>query len=140
MIERVLARGRERAESLMQSRVRVRREGPKTRETATGLETPTWTIVYEGPARLRASNAQPQDVDAAGQQLTERDQELSLPIGYHPDIETGASIHVHVNDVGELLANPHDPAAVGLQFRVRDGHVQTHSTARRLPVEVISHA
>lgn len=125
----------------MQSTVRIRRRSITTqRNPETGREEHTWTTVYEGPARLRADAAQPQDSDAAGQQVTDRQMRVSLPIGAHPRIVTGASADVEVDDVGVLTANPEDPASVGLEFRVRDGHVQTHSTARRLPVEVTSHA
>lgn len=137
----MLSRGRALAESLMQSTVRIRRRSKeRVRNPATGREEYSWAVVYEGPARLRADAAQPQDSDAAGQQVTDRQMRVSLPIGAHPRIITGASADVHVDDVGVLTANPEDPASVGLEFRVRDGHVQTHSTARRLPVEVTSHA
>lgn len=128
------------AESLMTSTVHIRRAGPVARNPETGTETPSWTDVYVGPGRLRASDAQPRDVDSAGQKLTDRSLTLSLPIGDHPDITHGRSADVDVDDVGELLENPDDPESSGTKFRVRDGHVQTHSTARRLPVEVTSHA
>lgn len=129
------------AESLMRSKVRIRRRSKTTqRNPETGLEEHTWSVVYEGPGRLRADAAQPQDSDAAGQQVTDRQMRVSLPIGADPRIVTGASADVKVDDVGVLTANPDDPASVGLEFRVRDGHVQTQSTARRLPVEVTSHA
>ncbi|MFF7681470.1 DUF6093 family protein [Microbacterium sp. NPDC007973] len=137
----VLERGRAVAESLMQSTVRIRRRSAtKTRNPQTGREEYTWSLIYEGPARLRADGAQPQDQDAAGQQVTDRQMRLWLPIAEHPDIVAGTSSDVHVDDVGTLTANPWDPKSVGTEFRVRDGHVQTHSTARRLPVEVTSHA
>lgn len=137
----MLSRGRALAESLMQSTVRIRRRSiERVRNPATGREEYAWAVVYEGPGRLRADAAQPQDSDAAGQQVTDRQMRVSLPIGAHPRIITGASADVEVEDVGVLIANPGDPASVGLEFRVRDGHVQTHSTARRIPVEVTSHA
>jgi hypothetical protein len=137
----VLLRGRAVAESLMTSKVRVRRRSTeKTRNPETGREDYTWTVVYEGPARLRGIGAQPQEADAAGQQVTDRPMTVSLPIAEHPAITVGSSSAVRVDDVGSLLENPDDPASVGMLFRVRDGHVQTHSTARRLPVEVTSYA
>lgn len=125
----------------MTSRVRIRRRSvDRTRNPETGREDYTWTVVYEGPARVREVGAQPQEADAAGQQVTDRAATVSLPIGEHPGITEGSSSDVHVDDVGSLLENPDDPASVGMVFRVRDGHVQTHSTARRLPVAVTSYA
>lgn len=135
-----LAAARAKTESLMTSTIRFRRRGSKVRNPETGREEYTWSIVYEGPGRMRSDNAQPKDADAAGQQVTDRQMRVALPIGSHPRIAVGSSADIRVEDVGVLVANPEDPESVGTEFRVRDGHVQTHSTARRLPVEVTSHA
>lgn len=135
----VLAAGRARAQSLMESTVRIRRKTGETRNTATGQITPTWSTIYEGPARIRFTGTQPRDIDAAGQQLVEQTPIVGLPIGDDPRIVTGTSGAVNVDDVGSVLTNPDDSSIVGGEFRVAGRHDQTHSTARRLPVEVFTH-
>ena len=52
-------------------------------------------------------------------------------------VETSGAIRV--DDVGEVIANPPDTSIEGTTFRVAGVHDQTHSTSRRLPVEVHSH-
>lgn len=131
---------RAQAESVMQSTVRIRRKTGTTRDSETGQNVPTWATVYEGPAKLRMGGAQPNDIDASGQRVVEQSPTVSLPVGAHPDIVSGASADVNVDDEGELLTNPHDPDRVGTTFRVAGPHDQTFSTARRLPVEVFTHA
>jgi len=127
------------AQRLMQSRVSIRRRTGELRNQETGQTEPTWATVYEGPARLRFTSAQPRDIDASGQRLTEQSPTVSLPIADDPRITLGASADVHVDDVGEVISNDPDPGVVGLGFRIAGRHDQTHSSARRLPVEVFSH-
>lgn len=134
-----LAAARHRKAGLMGSTVRIERESGSTRNTTTGKVEKTWTTVYEGPGRLRATDTQPRDVDAAGQRLVEQTPTVSLPIGEDLRIVTGSSGAVRPDDVGEVIANPDDVSAVGLRFRIAGEHDQTHSTSRRLPVEVLTH-
>lgn len=115
----------------MQTTVIVSRQGAGTRNQETGQIEYAWTTIYEGPARIRFTNNQPRDFDSSGQGITEQAPTVSFPIA--------ASGLVTVDDVGEVIANPSDPAIVGMTFRIAGTHQQTHSTARRFPVEVVSH-
>lgn len=116
----------------MSTTVIIRREGPSVRDPETGTMVPSWTTVYEGPARVRFTNADPHEVDQAGQRVAQQTPVVALPIA--------TSAGVRLDDVGEILANPDDPGVVGVMFRVAGEHAQTHSTSRRLPVEVLSFA
>lgn len=135
----ILSAGRERAQSLMDSTVRIRRKTGTARNPATGKVDATWATIYEGPARVRFSAGQPRSVDSAGQRLAEQSPTVSLPIVSDPRIVSGSSSAVRVDDEGVVLANPEDPGTVGTEFRISGLHEQTHSTARRLPVEVHAH-
>lgn len=139
-VDELLAAGRETAQSLMESVVLIRRETGTTKNPSNGQIEKTWTTIYEGPARVRLTDSDPRDVDASGQRFAIQDPVVSLPVLGDPRIVTGASAAVHVDDVGTVRENPHDPGEVGTTFRI-DGRVgQTHSTARRLRAEVLSHA
>lgn len=126
-----LGMGRRLAASLMQSTCRIRREGEKVRNPETGMLEPSWTSVYEGPCRVRFSVGAPRETDQAGQRFAEQSPTVWVPI--HAD-------GIRVDDVGEILSNTHAPEDVGLTFRVAGVHAQTHSTSRRLPVEILSFA
>lgn len=138
--ERALSEGRAVAQSLMDSTVLIRREAGKSKNRSTGRLETQWTEIYEGPARVRGTDAQPRDVDSAGEIVAEQTPEVWLPIGDDDRVVTGASADVRVDDIGTILTNPSAPGAVGTRFRVSGQHEQTHSTSRRMPVEVFSHA
>lgn len=138
-IDELLAAGRETAQSLMDSTVLIRRKTGQAYNQDTGKIEPTWAVIYRGPARVRLTGSEPRDVDAVGQRFAIQNPVVSLPVGSDPRIESGSSSAVSVDDEGEVLANEHDIGEVGTTFRV-DGRVgQTHSTARRLRAEVLSH-
>lgn len=124
----------------MDSTVTIRRRGEQVLDEQTGRYTTSWAVIYVGPARIRFGTSEPTEVDAAGQRGAEQSPTVALPIGEHPLIQFGASADVRVDDEGRIESNPDDPGSVGTQFRVAGTHTQTHSTARRLPVEVTSHA
>ena len=128
---RMLQRGRALAEDLMQSSCRIRREGEKVRNPETGMLEPSWTTIYEGPCRSRFPASVPRSADQAGQRVAEQAPTVWVPVH---------AAGIRMDDVGEILANPHAPEDVGLTFRVAGVHAQTHSTSRRLPVEVLSYA
>lgn len=140
LVDELLAAGRETAQALMDSTVVIRRETGKTPNPATGQVERIWTDIYQGPARLRLTDSDPQEVDAAGQRFAVEDPRISLPIAADPRITTGTSAAVRVDDVGTVLANEHDAGEIGTTFRLAGRVGQTHSTARRLRVEVLSHA
>ena len=127
---RILRRGRQLGESLMDSTVRIRRQGPEVRNPETGMVEQSWITVYEGEARIRFSLGQPREADQAGQRFSEQSPTVWLPIA--------TSSTVRVDDEGEVTGNPHDVGVVGVRFRVSGTHFQTHSTTRRLPVKVLN--
>jgi hypothetical protein len=131
---------RREAESLMDTTVLIRRTAGESFDEATGTYVPAWDVIYEGPARIRFARSALKEVDGAGQRLAEQSPSVSLPIGANRRITAGTSADVRVDDVGEVTLNPDDPGIVGLRFRVSGQHSQTHSSARRLPVEVAAHA
>lgn len=120
------------AESLMSTSLIIRRKGADVRDPETGTMVPSWTTVYEGPCRVRFTNADPHESDQSGQRVAQQSPTVWLPIA--------TSAGVRLDDVGEILANPDDLGIVGVTFRVAGEHAQTHSTSRRLPVEVLSFA
>lgn len=129
------------ATELREGTVRIRRKTGTVKNPANGRLEDTWTVIYEGPGRLRQSNAQPRDLDTAGQRLVEQSPTVSLPVDDEdPRVSVGSSGEVDVDDIGEVLTSPYDPGRVGQRFRVAGTHDQTHSSARRLPVEVFTHA
>lgn len=139
-VDELLAAGRETAQALMETTVLIRRKTGTTRNPENGELVPTWNEIYKGPARVRLTAGDARDVDAFGQRFAVQDPIVSLPIGEDPRIDVGSSAAVRKDDVGEVLTNPPDPGEVGTEFRV-DGRLgQTHSTARRLRAEVLSHA
>lgn len=89
--------------------------------------------VYEGPCRLRMGNPAPQNADAGETSwAVDRTPTLSLPLSDPTSAAVVDGVQV------TITGNPNDPAMVGLRLRVLSGHYQTDSTARRVPVEVVS--
>lgn len=123
--------GRTIAEARMESVCVIRRQTGTTTDHGTGVDTPVWSVVYAAlPCSFKFANGQPNEVDAAGQQVSTQHPVLSLPV-------TGSEL-VRVDDVAEITANSLDGALVGLRVRVDGMHSMTHATARRLPVVVVS--
>lgn len=125
---------RAQAESIMTSRVVVSRETGRVRDPETGSYIPTWTVIYQGKARLRMPSTQAREVDQAGQRIVESAPTLSLPIG-----DSSASL-VALDDVAVLVEHAADPLIVGTRMRVVEGNDQTWSTARRFSVEILTPA
>ncbi len=125
-----LLSARSRAETLMVSTVRIVRAAGREFDSETGTYVTNESEIYAGPARIRFSGSQPQERDAAGERVVDQLPTVSLPIATSGD--------VRVDDVVIIAANPPDPTTVGTRMRVAGIHAQTHSTARRLPVEVVS--
>lgn len=120
--------GRKQAEALMESAVVIKRAGAPT-EDANGVLTPTYTTIYSGKCRLRITEARSDDVAAAGQALAKQSPILSIPV-----TATGSDL-VRIDDIA-TITSPLDPAVT--VARIAGIHSQTHSTARRFPIEVIN--
>lgn len=141
MTAELVAAARALATELREGTVQIRRKTGTTKNPANGKLEDTWTVIYEGPGRVRQSNAQPRNLDTVGQRLAEQSPTVSLPVNDEdPRIVAGSSAAVNVDDEGVVLTSPFDPGRVGQRFRVAGSHDQTHSSSRRLPVEVFSHA
>jgi hypothetical protein len=122
--------GRRTAEALMESTCTIRRRTGVTTDHSTGVETPVWSVIFAGKCRLRFPFVRPQQVDAAGQVLSQQRGILSVPVE--------GTAGVRADDVATIDSNPSDSGVVGLLLRVEGPFVETHASARRLPVEVVS--
>lgn len=130
-MKRMLQRGRRAAEALMEDTVLVYRGGGEAVfDEATGEYVDSRETVYQGKARIRIPRAFGNVADEQGALINVQPATVWVPV----DGTEGITKNDHV----ELLASAHDPDAVGLVLRVTDGHWQTHSTSRRLGVEVES--
>lgn len=122
--------GRTIAEAKMGSVCVIRRAAGSTPDPVTGVEVPTFTVVYSGPCSFKYSATLPNDLVVTGEQLVSQRPTLSLPVA--------TSAGVRVDDVATITENALDAGLVGVVARVAGVHAITHGTARRLPVEVIS--
>lgn len=86
--------------------------------------------LYDGKCRLRMGNPAPQNADAGETAWAVDRGVLSLPIDGTANVGDGATV--------TITGNPHDPGMVGLVLTVLAPHFQTDSTARRLPVQVVT--
>lgn len=120
--------GRRQAEALMESACVITRAGETTTDPVTGEDVPTSTTIYTGKCRLKFPNAQATQVEAAGQLLATQFPVLSLPVD--------GSAGVLMDDVA-TVTSPLDPD-VTVVARIAGLHSQTHATARRFPLEVLS--
>lgn len=87
--------------------------------------------VIECPARIRSGNPAAQDASAGGGAwAVDRTPTVHVPVSVEV-IEDGMIIEV-------VAAGPRSASRVGAIYTVLDGHQQTDSTARRIPVQVVS--
>lgn len=122
--------GRGQAEALMESTCVITRETATATNHSTGVNTPTTETVYSGKCRLRFPTVRPEQSLTEGQQLVKDRGILSLPI-------TGSST-VRAGDIAAVtLSAVLDPDVV-VNVQIAAPFTQTHSTARRFPVEVTS--
>lgn len=119
--------GRKQAELLMESTCVITRKGVDTLDSNGVVVPGTTTTVYSGKCRLRMPDARSNTVAAAGQSLAVQSPTLSIPV------TASGSGNVRPDDVA-VITSTLDPATV--TARIAGMHSQTHSTARRFPVEV----
>lgn len=120
--------GRKTAEALMESTCVIKRKSG-TAEDGNGVVTDTFTTIYSGKCRLRMPDAHPNTVVAAGQSIEVQSPILSIPV------TASGSGSVKSDDIA-TVSSPLDGNTV--VCRIAGFHTQTHSTARRFPVEVQS--
>lgn len=121
--------GRRQAEALMDSTCVIERAGEDVTDPDTGVATPAVVTVYTGPCRLRYPYVRPEQIAAIGQQVEKVRGFLSIPV----DGTSG----VQADDLATITLGDLDPGAV-VVARVQAPATQTHMTARRLPVEIVS--
>jgi hypothetical protein len=125
----VVLQGRVLLEAMMTSSCVIQRQSGTTTDPATGIDTPTFTGIYTGKCRLRMPDARSNDVQAAGQTVEVQSPTLSIPV------TAAGSGSVRPGDIA-TVTSPLDPNIVTV--RIAGIHTQTHSTARRFPVEIQS--
>lgn len=125
---------RAQAESIMKSRVVISRETGTVRDPETGTNVPTWTVIYQGKARVRMPSTEARETDQSGQRIVESAPTLSVPIG------DAAGALVSLDDIAVLVEHEPDPLIVGTRMRIVEGIDQTWSTARRFSVEILTPA
>lgn len=116
----------------MESTCTIRKVTGQSTNSSTGAVTDTTETVYTGKCRIRYRNQTVNPADSAAQVLTVQQLELSIPVN-----GTGSG-DVLVDQVATIDTNPLDASMVGKTFRIAGVHAQTHATARRFPVEVVS--
>lgn len=130
-IEWALPELRAEAEARMTSSCVITTPGAPAWDDSTGTYEPgTPTTIYSGKCRLRWPNPAPQDGNSGQTSwAVDRIATLSIPIDA-PPVPDGA--------VATMTANPHDPSVVGMELTVLTPQGQSHGTARRLPVQIIT--
>ena len=119
------------AESRMTSTCTITLPGEPTWDNDSGTYTDGEPVVqYEGPCRIRMGYANPQNATAGMTEWSASRGVLSVPIEGTAHLGDGMTV--------TITANPLDPDTVGQEYDVLAGHVQTDSTARRLPVQIVS--
>lgn len=121
--------GRKQAEALMESTCVITRVTSET-QNDDGSVTPTLETIYTGPCRLRFPTVRPEVALVEGQSIVKDRGILSLPIA--------GSAGVRADDIAVVtLSAVLDPGST-VTVRIETPFTQTHSTARRFPVEVVS--
>lgn len=134
----ILTRGRELARTRMRATVTVHRNGEPVRNPETGKLEPSQVTIYPPAlAEVRFNDNQPRTGDAVGQRFSEQAPFVAFPIDGEHSAEAAL---IRMDDVGEVVTDPDNPANVGLTFRISGIHPKSLATARRLPVEAISFA
>lgn len=124
--------GRSQAESLMESTCVVTRMVPGVPPVnGDGSANPVVSTIYSGVCRLRFPTVHAVQVLVEGQSIARDKGILSLPV-------IGDSANVRADDIAVVtLSAVLDPGST-VTVRVETPFTQTHSTARRFPIEVLN--
>ncbi|TDE02838.1 DUF6093 family protein [Jiangella asiatica] len=135
--ERVLMRGRRRAEALMIDSCRIRR--PTGRTTGPdGVVTTTYDLIYplpgaqppvDGRCRIQTNDPYEQRPEAGEHSFTVVRDILQLPM---------AVVVVRVDDVVDQVVSEMDPALAGRIWRVAAPSRKTHQTMRRFYIAEVA--
>lgn len=127
--ERMLKRGRKRAQERMDSTCLITRPGPKTWDEPNGVWIYPPVEVYAGECRLKGATTGGRKADAAGQLVVVTSPELHLPA----DTEG-----VEVADLVVMTGCTSMPSVIGRTFKVKEPVDGTQVTALRFRVEAAS--
>ena len=130
-IGRVIYRGRRAAEAIMSTTVRVRRyTGKPVTDPETGQVTRSFSVVYEGKAKIAAYEAFEQVKDIAGSQQTLSRTRVDFPVGSFA-VLPGDEVHVVSDSADSMLAGKVLRVTVTAPYK-------SHATALRCFVEEVS--
>ncbi len=120
------------AESMMRDTCTITRAGERGAwDEATGTYAENTPVpIYNGKCRVRNAAANPQLADAGEAAWSADLVYIHLPVDSSSAVRTG--------DLVVITASAHDSGRVGLSAYVSGEHVQTMSTARRLPCRVVT--
>ena len=123
---RGLNRGRRAAESLMTDHVQIRRVVGSTVDPLTGEDSPEYTTVYEGKAKLQSFEGYEASREVISHSSVVQRMSIHLPVG---------SYRSSVGDVARIVRSV-DPLLVGREYRVtQEAPFKTHATAYRIFVD-----
>lgn len=124
--------GRTQAEALMESTCVVTRTVPGVPAVnADGSLNNVTATIYAGVCRLRFPTVRPTQVVPEGQSIGKERGVLSLPV-------IGDSADVRADDIAVVTVSPVLDPGVTVTGRIELPFTQTHATARRFPLEVLS--
>lgn len=115
------------AKSMMTDTAQVHGLPVKTWNETTSSYDMVAPLVYTGPSRVKIADALVQVVDAQSQQLAVQRLTASFPVAQNTVFPESFTV--------KIIASQTDEALVDRIFRITGPHSQTHSTARRYPVE-----
>lgn len=130
-VERLVLRGRRKAESLMVDACTIRPVTGETTDPETGVVTETYgDPVYTGSCKIQNQRLRYPETPSGGEhQFTTAVTEIHLPV-------TSDAADVTVDHVVEITAS-FNPSNVGREFRVQTPDKKTFQTAIRLIVEEV---
>ena len=114
------------AEELMLDTCRIERPGEAVTDPESGVVTPTFTLVYEGPCKVQQTMAQSRSAEAGGALYSLQDTQVQVPVGAGP---------VQTEDRVTILSGVYNPALIGNVYRVTELSKKSFATAQRLRAE-----
>jgi hypothetical protein len=126
-MDSAIARARARTEQVqLRDTCTIRRQGSGVvYDDETGVTTPAWTALYDGPCRMKQPNAQASSSRVGEATVLLQQPEVHLPMSA-PLMRPGDEI--------TITGSANDPASVGRVFIIRDIPAHANATARRYGV------
>lgn len=119
------------AESLMVDTVRIERAGAPVYDEVTMRESPSWSLVYEGPCKVRSS-------PVGGSQATAGETVYDVTHCYvDVPLSVPATGEVRAHDRATVVSCTHDPANAGRVFVVQRDVSRSFPVERRLFCEEV---